>query len=107
MKRIAVYSVLLAGLSLAVSCKPNVGADQTQAFMLSDTMMRRIRLDSVVTQPVRSELTLVSKIVADENRVIKVFPLVGGNVEDVNVELGDYVHKGQTLATIRSGEVAD
>lgn len=75
--------------------------------MLSDTMMHRIRLDSAIIQPVRSELTLVGKVVADENRVIKVFPLVGGNVEDVKVELGDYVHKGQTLASIRSGEVAD
>lgn len=75
--------------------------------MLSDTMMRRIRLDSVCVQAVRSELTLVGKIVADENRVIKVYPLVGGNVEDVKVELGDYVQKGQTLAVIRSGEVAD
>ena len=27
--------------------------------------------------------------------------------EDVKVELGDYVQKGQTLASIRSGEVAD
>ncbi|GAB3697665.1 efflux RND transporter periplasmic adaptor subunit [Spirosoma flavus] len=75
--------------------------------MLSDTMMQRIKLDSVITQPVRSELTLVGRVVADENRVIKVFPLVGGNVEDVKVELGDYVRKGQVLASIRSGEVAD
>ncbi len=75
--------------------------------MLSDTMMHRIRLDSVAVQPVRSELTLVGKVVADENRVIKVFPLVGGNVEDVKAELGDYVRRGQTLASIRSGEVAD
>ncbi|GAB3957202.1 efflux RND transporter periplasmic adaptor subunit [Spirosoma harenae] len=75
--------------------------------MLSDTMMHRIKLDSAIMQPVRSELTLVGKVVADENRVIKVFPLVGGNVEDVKVELGDYVRKGQVLASIRSGEVAD
>lgn len=75
--------------------------------MLSDTMMHRIQIDSVQVQPIRSELTLVGKIVADENRVIKVYPLVGGNVETVKVELGDYVHKGQTLAVIRSGEVAD
>ncbi len=75
--------------------------------MLSDTMMHRIQLDSVIMQPIRSELTLVGKVMADENRVIKVFPLVGGSVEEVKVELGDYVHKGQMLASIRSGEVAD
>ena len=75
--------------------------------MLSDTMLRKISIDTAKIQPLRSELTLVGRIIADENRVIEVFPLVGGNVESVKVELGDYVRKGQTLATIRSGEVAD
>ncbi|GAB4042661.1 efflux RND transporter periplasmic adaptor subunit [Spirosoma litoris] len=99
--------LFFSGLTIISSCTPKPAAEEAGAFMLSDTMMRRIRLDSAVTQPVRSELTLVGKVVADENRVIKVFPLVGGNVEDVKVELGDYVRKGQTLAAIRSGEVAD
>lgn len=107
MNYISVVGLLLASITLTASCKPKIETEEAKAFMLSDTMMHRIRLDSVRIQPLRSELTLVGKVVADENRVIKVFPLVGGNVEDVKVELGDYVRKGQTLATIRSGEVAD
>ncbi|MBD2752221.1 efflux RND transporter periplasmic adaptor subunit [Spirosoma validum] len=99
--------LVISCLALLSSCGPKPAHEEEKAFMLSDTMMRRIQLDSVMTQPVRSELTLVGKVVADENRVIKVFPLVGGNVEAVNVELGDYVRKGQSLASIRSGEVAD
>jgi cobalt-zinc-cadmium efflux system membrane fusion protein len=98
---------LLSSLVFLSSCGPKPAPEEEKAFMLSDTMMHRIRLDSVAVQPVRSELTLVGKVVADENRVIKVFPLVGGNVEDVKAELGDYVRRGQTLASIRSGEVAD
>ena len=101
------FFVLLAGLAALIGCHPKAEVQEATAFMLSDTMMNRIRLDSVRVQPVRSELTLVGKIVADENRVIKVYPLVGGNVEEVKVELGDYVRKGQTLAVLRSGEVAD
>ncbi|GAB2776145.1 efflux RND transporter periplasmic adaptor subunit [Rhabdobacter roseus] len=81
--------------------------DQATAFMLSDTMMQRIVLDDVRTEPIRNELVLVGKVIPDENQVIKVFPLVGGHVEEVNVELGDFVRKGQILAVIRSGEVAD
>ncbi|MVM40881.1 efflux RND transporter periplasmic adaptor subunit [Spirosoma sp. HMF3257] len=99
--------VLLSIVTAVTACGPKPTPEIAGAFMLSDTMMHRIRLDSAIIQPVRSELTLVGKVVADENRVIKVFPLVGGNVEDVKVELGDYVRKGQTLASIRSGEVAD
>ena len=90
-----------------VGCQPKSETEEATAFMLSDTMLQRINLSPAVMEPVRSELTLVGRVVADENRVIKVFPLVGGNVEDVKVELGDYVRKGQTLAVLRSGEVAD
>ncbi|GGN11627.1 hemolysin D [Dyadobacter beijingensis] len=90
------------------SCEKQTGQqEESKAFMLSDSMMRQIVLDTVRTETVRNELTLVGKVVPDENRVIRVFPLVGGNVEDVKVELGDHVRKGQELATIRSGEVAD
>jgi len=59
------------------------------------------------TEPVKNELSFYGKITADNNKMIDVYPLVGGNVIKVNVELGDYVHKGQVLATIRSTDVAD
>ncbi|CAG5003016.1 Cobalt-zinc-cadmium resistance protein CzcB [Dyadobacter sp. CECT 9275] len=110
MKNIPVQIVLLTVVSIwLVSCdkKKEVDEDEAKAFMLSDTMMNRITLDTVRTEAVRNELTLVGKVVPDENQVIKIYPLVGGNVEDVDVELGDNVRKGQKLATIRSGEVAD
>lgn len=99
--------MMMAGLVMAVSCQKKEETAQKQAFSLTDTMMRRIQLQAVQTQPVRNQLRLVGKVAADENKVIDVFPLVGGNVEAVNVELGDYVKKGQTLAVIRSGEIAD
>lgn len=105
-KRILFFAVVSSVMVTACQ-KKKPEMEEAKAFMLSDTMMKRIELASVVTEPVRSELTLVGKVIADENRVIKVFPLVGGNVENVTVELGDYVRKGQVLATIRSGEVAD
>ena len=104
-----VYVCSLALISLCFSSchKAEEKQEESKAFMLSDTMMNRIHIDTVRTETVRNELTLVGKVVPDENQVIKIFPLVGGNVEDVNVELGDNVKKGQKLATIRSGEVAD
>jgi membrane fusion protein, heavy metal efflux system len=55
---------------------------------------------------VESEITLTGKISFDEDKVARVFPLAGGFVRDLNVELGDYVKKGQTMAIIRSPEIA-
>ncbi len=106
----SVQLLLSAGLfSLIIACskeqKPAV-TDKKAAFSLTDTMLARIRTEAVVMQPVRSQLRLIGRVVPDENRVIKVFPLVGGNVRDVRAELGDYVQKGQILAVIQSGEVA-
>jgi len=58
-------------------------------------------------QKIKNELTFYGKITADNNKSIDVYPLVGGNVVKVNVELGDFVHKGQVLAIIKSTDIAD
>jgi membrane fusion protein, heavy metal efflux system len=38
---------------------------------------------------------------------VPVFPIAGGIVRQINIELGNKVKRGQTLATIFSGELAD
>lgn len=76
------------------------------AFVLSDTMMKRIRLDTVRLAQVEGVINLNGRIAADENRMASVFAIMSGQVENVDVELGDHVQKGQVLAKIRSGEVA-
>lgn len=40
-------------------------------------------------------------------KVLKLYPLVSGYIKDIKVQLGDYVKKGQVLAVIQSGEIAD
>jgi|GEM_PF-9307 len=103
------YLALLTGLWLVTACekKDVVHVEEKTTFVLSDTMLARIKVDVVSNEPVKSQLKLIGKITPDDNKLVEVFPLVGGNVVDVNVELGDYVEKGKVLAVIRSGEVAD
>lgn len=36
-----------------------------------------------------------------------VYPMFGGTVTELKAEIGDFVRKGDVLAVIRSGEVAD
>ena len=76
-------------------------------FAVTDTMMTRIEIDTVRKARVEGTVTLNAKITAEEDKYVEVFPLVGGNVTSVNVETGDYVKKGDILAVIHSGEVAD
>ena len=93
---------------ISVSCSHDADNSQvTSAFVLSDTMMKRTKFDTAKTEQIKSELKLYGKIIANNSKMVKVFPIVGGNVVAVNVELGDYVERGQVLAIIRSGEVAE
>ena len=107
MKYKLIIGIALVSLSIA-SCKKEVENPETNtSFALSDAMLKTTTTAVAETQPVKNELSFYGKITADNNKMIDVYPLVGGNVIKVNVELGDYVRKGQVLATIRSTDVAD
>ncbi|MDO6431194.1 efflux RND transporter periplasmic adaptor subunit [Flavitalea sp. BT771] len=75
-------------------------------YVLPDSLARNIKLDSVVNSRVVNSITLTGKVTFNEDNVAKIYPLVSGNITDIKVMLGDYVQQGQTLAVIRSGEMA-
>lgn len=107
MKHILFLGIAIVSISLA-SCKKEVENPETNtSFVLSNDMLKTTTTATAVNQPLKNELTFYGKITADNNKMIDVYPLVGGNVMKVNVELGDYVKKGQVLATIKSTDVAD
>ncbi|OXA93374.1 efflux RND transporter periplasmic adaptor subunit [Flavobacterium hercynium] len=107
MKYKLIIGIALVSLSIA-SCKKEIeNPDTNTTFALSDNMLQTTTTAAAKTQPVKNELSFYGKITADNNKMIDVYPLVGGNVIKVNVELGDYVRKGQVLATIKSTDVAD
>jgi cobalt-zinc-cadmium efflux system membrane fusion protein len=76
-------------------------------FSISDAMMKRCELTKASTEVVKNELNLFGKIAPDNSRQATIYPIMGGSVIKIFAELGDNVKQGQTLAIIRSGEVAD
>jgi cobalt-zinc-cadmium efflux system membrane fusion protein len=74
--------------------------------LISDSLMKMITIDTVKILPVGDQLKLSGEIGYDENSVVKVFPNSSGQVLKVAVSFGDYVHKGQLLAIIKSADVA-
>ncbi len=90
-----------------ISCKQEKKKEDIQeAFVMSDKMLATTEIATASMEQVKNELSFYGKITADNNKMIEVYPVVGGNVTQVFVELGDYVKKGQLLATIRSTEIA-
>ena len=69
--------------------------------------MRIVSVDTVHVQEVIDELTLNGRVTFNENQVAHVYPMFGGTVTELKAEIGDFVRKGDVLAVIRSGEVAD
>lgn len=105
--RLINFLIIPISLILIVSaCNSKPETETTEKFELTDTMMNRCQFLTVKTEPVKNQLKLFGKITADNNRLAQVYPIMGGSVIKINVELGDYVKQGQVLATVRSGEVA-
>lgn len=101
------FLIIPISLTLIVSgCNSKPEVESEEKFVLSDTMMNRCEFLAVKKEPVKNQLKLFGKITADNNRLAQVYPIMGGSVLKINVELGDYVKQGQVLATVRSGDVA-
>jgi cobalt-zinc-cadmium efflux system membrane fusion protein len=104
----ALLFLLFAGLSgCGKTEKKNDRVLADSAFCIPRQLMSVIELDTVSLEQVKGERLLTGKVTFDEEKVIKIFPLAGGIVQQVNVQLGDYVEKGKVLAIISSSDIAN
>ena len=105
MKKQLIYiGLALTGLTACQDKK--TGTMETKQVCISDSLTKMVKIDTAKSTPMKDELTLSGEVSFDENKVVKVFPFTSGQVVDVKVSLGDKVVKGQTLAVIRSADVA-
>jgi cobalt-zinc-cadmium efflux system membrane fusion protein len=106
------YKILIAacffisGFLLQSCHNSDENQEKDPKFQVTDTLLRSLLIDTVKEASALSQLTLTGSIAPDENKMVKIFPLVSGVAQDVRVQLGDVVQKGQTLAIMRSAEMA-
>ncbi|MCC6691474.1 MAG: efflux RND transporter periplasmic adaptor subunit [Bacteroidia bacterium] len=99
----------MALMIVLFSCKLK-SSDETESqkpYMLSDSVLKIIRIDTVKTHLLEGLLDLNGEITFNENSVVRVMPLIDGVVEDVRVQLGDYVKQGEVIATVKSSYLTD
>jgi cobalt-zinc-cadmium efflux system membrane fusion protein len=109
MNRSALFFLLTLGLG-ACSKSADTAKEEpkaTKQFFLPAQTLKELAFDSVRLEPVRSEQSYSGQVTTNGDKTANVVPLVGGIVEKLSVELGDHVAKGQVLAVVRSGEIAD
>jgi cobalt-zinc-cadmium efflux system membrane fusion protein len=106
-KNISIH-ILFALLLLSCGKEDKKADTETKSkFTLNDSMNAKIEISTVSVETVKGQLTLNAKVSADENNVMDIFPLVGGNVREIYGLLGQYVKKGDILAVIFSSEIAE
>lgn len=105
-------SFLLIGLSvlsiLFFSCKDKPKQDTTddRKYVLPDSLLKTLHLDTVKMRPNVDAVTLTGVVDFNQDNMVHIYPLVSGNLQGIKVMLGDYVHAGDVLGTIRSTDVA-
>jgi membrane fusion protein, heavy metal efflux system len=99
--------LILCGMIAFSSCEDkDKKPEADKGYVIPDTVMKDLRIDSVGMSQLVNAVTLTGKVGTNDDNVIPVYSLVSGNVSDVKVLLGDYVTAGQTLAVVRSQEMA-
>lgn len=106
---ITVSLISLALLSTLVRCGSAAKTDDKPLIEVHQetNLLTTATFDTARLEKTQNELNLTGKITFNQDQVVKVFPLVGGHIETLKADLGDYVKKGQILAVIRSGDLAD
>ena len=104
-----ILQVLVGAVLFLSSCstKDNNETSVSPEMCLTDSLMQVVSIDTVHTRILIDELTLNGRVTFNQEQVVQVFPMFGGRVIAVNAEVGDYVHKGEVLAVVKSGEVAE
>jgi len=98
---------VLVNTFLIFSCNSAKEAHaEKETSLITDSLIQQVQTATAAIEPVSEEIKLNGKVVPSESRQSKIYALVSGKISNATKELGDYVHKGQTLAVLRSIEVA-
>ena len=105
-KRLTYIGFLSLMLFELVSCSSAVEPTAAERFEVNDSLLKRLLIDTVQQANTAAELSFSAKIVPNEDSRAAIYPMVSGTVQKVSVMVGDYVKKGQPLASIISPEMA-
>ena len=110
--KIVKCSINIPVISLGIFMLPSCSAhknneDVRQPYVIPDSLSRTLVVDTVKTSNITDAIKFNGIVDFNTDKVINVFPLVSGNVQDVHVMAGDYVKTGQVLGIVKSAEVAN
>lgn len=106
-KNTSIIILLTSAVFSIVSCKSsNSDSDERSAYVVPDSLMRRIVIDTAKVANITYAIKFNGIVDYNTDKVANIFPLVSGNIQDIRVMPGDYVHAGQVLGIVKSPEIA-
>jgi membrane fusion protein, heavy metal efflux system len=99
----ALTGLVLTGCEKKQETKEEVA---TPKFVMTEKMYSESTFAKADEELAQNQIRLFGKVSAENNNMSQVFPAVGGSVISIKAELGDYVHQGELLASVRSTEIA-
>ncbi len=82
------------------------GPEEKQKYVIPDSLLKTIDIDTVQKCQLVNSITLTGQVDFNQDHVMKITPMISGNIQDINVVLGDYIKEGQVLGVIKSSEMA-
>jgi cobalt-zinc-cadmium efflux system membrane fusion protein len=107
-KKIGVSILSIGMLLYFESCGSNMikTEEDRKQYVIPDSILRVIRFDTVKQGALVNSITLTGQVDFNQDKVINIFPLISGNIQDIKVALGDYVNQGDVLGVIKSAEMS-
>ncbi|MBO9620805.1 MAG: efflux RND transporter periplasmic adaptor subunit [Niabella sp.] len=103
---IALFNLLIAAAFLQGCGAKKSEADERPKYVIPDSVMRTMVIDTIQRGQKINSITLTGSVDFNQDKQVNIFPLVSGNVQDIKVQLGDFVKAGQVLAVVKSSEMA-
>ncbi|HSZ85433.1 MAG TPA: efflux RND transporter periplasmic adaptor subunit [Puia sp.] len=99
---IVLASLFFQSCNLNAEKKP----EEKEKYIIPDSILSTIKIDTVQKCQLINSITLTGQVDFNQDHVVKIFPMISGNIQNISVVLGDFVTQGQVLGVITSSEMA-
>ena len=107
-KNFIIVTAAIGLLCIMASCKSDKPIDDSRvAYQVPDSLMKTLKIDTVKTSRLTNAIKFNGMIDFNPDKVVNIFPLISGNVQNIMVMAGDYVKAGQVLGRVKSAEVVN
>lgn len=79
----------------------------SQTIILDSNSLKYIEELQIFKDTFEESLTVVGEVSFDEDHVVRIYPIVSGSIEKIYFSLGDYIKRGQLIATILSTDITE